>query len=85
MMALQAKYHLKCLAQLYNRHRKSQAAVASQQEVPDKHLHGIAFAELVMYFFKRRMLSKRFHLFSRWMISQDSVLTIQEIVPTAQD
>ena len=37
------------LAQLYKRHRKSQAAVASQQEVPDKHLHGIAFAESVMF------------------------------------
>ena len=37
------------LAQL-KMHGKSQAAVASQQEVPYKHLHGIAFAELVMYF-----------------------------------
>ena len=48
MVALEAKYHTKCLLALYNRARKVQAA---QQQISSKDdvVSGIVFAELVMY------------------------------------
>ena len=48
MVALEAKYHTKCLLALYNRARKVQAP---QQQISSKDdvVSGIIFAELVMY------------------------------------
>ena len=48
MVALEAKYHTKCLLALYNCARKVQAA---QQQISSKddEVSGIVFAELVMY------------------------------------
>ncbi|KAG0711095.1 hypothetical protein GWK47_021370 [Chionoecetes opilio] len=48
MITLEAKYHAKCLAHFYNRHRRSEAA-SSEEESADHPLYGIAFAELVSY------------------------------------
>ena len=45
-IALEAKYHRKCLANLYNRARD---ASSHAEDEPDGQLHGIAFAELVAY------------------------------------
>ncbi len=47
MIALEAKYHSKCLAGLYNKTRA--ARNESKDNNPDECLHGIAFAELVSY------------------------------------
>ena len=48
MVALEAKYHTKCLLDLYNHARKVQTA---QQRISSKddEISGIVFAELVMY------------------------------------
>ena len=48
MIALEAKYHTKCLLALYNSARKVQVA---QQQTRNKEegVSGIVFAELVMY------------------------------------
>lgn len=47
MIPLEAKYHCKCLIELYNRARPASSSDADDD--PDGHLHGIAFAELVAY------------------------------------
>jgi hypothetical protein len=47
MIALEAKYHRKCLTNLYNRARTSMNAATKVEEGDD--LHGIAFAELVTF------------------------------------
>ncbi len=46
MIALEAKYHSKCLATLYNRTRAANNASADSD---DSDLYGIAFAELVAF------------------------------------
>ena len=48
MVALEAKYHTKCLLALYNRGRKVQV---TQQQISSKddEVSGIVFAELIMY------------------------------------
>jgi hypothetical protein len=53
MIAIEAKYHRKCLVKLYNRARA--ADTTSDCKNPDAHLHGIAFAELVTYMEDIRM------------------------------
>lgn len=45
MIALEAKYHTKCLLKLYDSAKQAGNTLAD----PDGHLHGIAFAELVSY------------------------------------
>ena len=47
MIALEAKYHLKCLTNLYNRARALENADAEKGS--NEHFHGIAFAELVSF------------------------------------
>lgn len=47
MIALEAKYHRKCLVNLYNRARASENTATDKD--CDAHLHGIAFAELVAF------------------------------------
>ena len=47
MIALEAKYHRKCLTNLYNRARTSKNAATKLES--DDDLHGIAFAELVTF------------------------------------
>ena len=46
MIALEAKYHRKCLVNLYNRARALESTVSNKS---DTHLHGITFAELVAF------------------------------------
>ena len=53
MIALEAKYHCKCLVQLYNRARAVDGT-GGDKDI-DAHLHGIAFAELVAYIEDFRM------------------------------
>jgi len=48
MVALQAKYHTKCLTKLYNRARAA-AVNINAETVVDARLNGIAFAELVTF------------------------------------
>lgn len=48
MVAIEAKYHVKCLAALYNRVRKLQTPSADE-DCNETSLHGIAFASLVSY------------------------------------
>ena len=52
MIALEAKYHRKCLATLYNRARTANSACANEDHAD---LHGIAFAELVAFMEDFRM------------------------------
>ena len=52
MIALEAKYHSRCLAALYNKARTASSAHASEDHAD---LHGIAFAELVAYIEDFRM------------------------------
>ena len=47
MIALEAKYHLKCLSTLYNRARATDST--SSDSDSNAHLYGIAFAELVAF------------------------------------
>ncbi|MES9880446.1 MAG: hypothetical protein ABW185_06135, partial [Sedimenticola sp.] len=47
MIALEAKYHAKCIVALYN--KASRAATNSDSDAADANLHGIAFAQLVAY------------------------------------
>lgn len=47
MISLEAKYHRKCLTNLYNRARTSMNATFNKDS--DDNLHGIAFAELVTF------------------------------------
>ena len=47
MIALEAKYHQKCLVNLCNRARALESTVSNKS--CDAHLHGIAFTELVAY------------------------------------
>ena len=53
MIALEAKYHSKCLAILYDRTRAANNASADSD---DSDLHGIAFAELVTFTVWRKKL-----------------------------
>ena len=46
MIALEAKYHLNCLAMLYKR---AQQAMPKEEDADEARLHGIAFAELVAF------------------------------------
>ena len=48
MVAIEAKYHVKCLAALYNRVQKLQTPSA-EEDSNETSLHGIAFASLVSY------------------------------------
>ena len=48
MVAIEAKYHVKCLAALYNRVRKLQTPLAVEDR-NETSLHRIAFASLVSY------------------------------------
>ena len=48
MVAIEAKYHVKCLVALYNKVRKLEIAAPSESS-KEKSLHGIAFAALVSY------------------------------------
>ena len=47
MIALEAKYHAKCLVAFYN--KASRADTSRDSDRTDAHLHGIAFAQLVAY------------------------------------
>ena len=47
MIALEAKYHRRCLVNLYNRARALEPTISDRS--CDAHLHGIAFAELVAF------------------------------------
>lgn len=47
MMALEAKYHLSCLSQLYRKYTSTQGDSGSSQETQIS--QGLAFAELVQY------------------------------------
>ena len=47
MIALEAKYHRKCLVNLYNRARALDRAASDEDY--EAHLHGIALAELVAH------------------------------------
>ena len=47
MIAIEAKYHCRCLVRYYNRARSTQEE--DEDATTRKHLHGIAFAELVSY------------------------------------
>ena len=47
MIALEAKYHLKCLSTLYNRARATDST--SSDSDSNAHLYGIAFVELVAF------------------------------------
>ena len=51
MIALEAKYHTKCLLRLYDNAKKA----ADRQGEPADHLRGIAFAELVAYMKEYRL------------------------------
>lgn len=53
MIALEAKYHGRCLVALYNRARKARATHVNEDHA---NLHGIAFAELVAYMGWKRVL-----------------------------
>jgi hypothetical protein len=53
MVALEAKYHAKCLVSLYNRARKHQSRMPDTNK--EKVLSGIAFAEVVMYIEEARL------------------------------
>ena len=54
MVALEAKYHTKCLVSLYNRAQKTK--VEGHRDMDEKEaLSGIAFAELVMYICRRNV------------------------------
>ena len=46
MIAIEAKYRSKCLAELYNKARYAKQVC---NESDDSQLHGIAFAELVAF------------------------------------
>ena len=48
MVAIEAKYHVKCLVALYNKVRKLEIAAPSESS-KEKSLYGIAFAALVSY------------------------------------
>lgn len=48
MVALEAKYHTKCLLALYNRARKVKTD-AQQERDREREISGIVFAELVMH------------------------------------
>lgn len=52
-IALEAKYHAKCVVASYN--KASRADTSSGINGPDAHLHGILFAELVAYMQHFRM------------------------------
>ena len=54
MIALEAKYHLKCLTNLYNRARALENADAEKGS--NEHFHGIAFAELVSFMEELKVL-----------------------------
>ena len=57
MVALQAKYHTKCLVSLYNRARKAKAEGHTDINETEA-LSGIALAELVMYIEEMRQLDE---------------------------
>ena len=57
MVALEAKYHTKCLVSLYNRARKTKAEGHTDMDEKEA-LSGIAFAELVMYIEEMRQLDE---------------------------
>ena len=60
MVALEAKYHSRCLASLYNRYRKMANTNSDKASGQEKRLHGIAFAEIISYieeFFEERNTS----------------------------
>ena len=57
MVALEAKYHTKCLVSLYNRARKAKAEGHRDTDETEA-LSGIAFAELVMYIEEMRQLDE---------------------------
>ena len=56
MIVLKAKYHRKCLVNLYNRARALESTVSNKS--CDAHLHGIAFTELLLSWkpFKKKTL-----------------------------
>lgn len=49
MMALSAKYHTKCLAQLYNRVRALNRKQVANSQAEEDLVHGLVFAQLVSY------------------------------------
>jgi hypothetical protein len=60
MVALEAKYHSRCLAALYNRCRQNAYANNDTGSLRERRLHGIAFAEIISYieeFFEERNAS----------------------------
>lgn len=63
MVALEAKYHTKCLTSLYNHARK--AMEHEEQATHHEHeLAGIAYAELVMYIEKKTGWRQVLHQYS---------------------
>ena len=49
LVAQEAKYHVQCLANLYNKARERKTAAESDTKDGVNHRHGIAFPELVSY------------------------------------
>jgi len=54
MIAIEAKYHARCLVSLYNDVRKLEIKSKSEEEKSMSSLHGIAFASLVSYLEEHR-------------------------------
>ena len=55
MVALEAKYHLKCLATLYNRNRAQERKKLSHRDDKNEHIKSLVFAQLVAYIDERRL------------------------------
>ena len=49
MVALECKYHAKCLSQLYNRARAARCSEATEETEQEKQLSRVAFAQLVLF------------------------------------
>lgn len=55
LIAMSAKYHLKCLATLYNRVRASDRKAHLFQQNDNDYIHGLVFAQLVSYIEEYRL------------------------------
>ena len=75
MIALECKYHAKCLAALYNKEREAEKFKETESD-QEQVFSGLAFAELPMYI-EEHAFRKMLHQSSNYMIERISIMVFK--------
>ncbi|XP_076031372.1 uncharacterized protein LOC143019540 isoform X1 [Oratosquilla oratoria] len=79
MVALECKYHAKCLSQLYNRARAARCSEATEETEQEKQLSRVAFAQLVLFIEETRQHEETAPVFKLAELAELYQLRIEQL------